>query len=267
MIARARAVVAALVERPTLRALVVATALALVAALAGALGWPRPSLPRVLLVLGAWSALAAVLAFAFLPGFDLPGRAVTRVAGARCLALTFDDGPHPDTTPALLAALRRAGVRATFFLVGESVARWPELARAIAAGGHVIGNHTQRHRLLTLRTGDEVDDEIAACQRALAATGIVARLFRPPHGFKPWGLHRLLRRHRLRLVAWQGSIRDTDAPGSAVIVTRALALARTGRILLLHDHPRCHADVVAALPFIVAGCRDRGLDFVTVDEQ
>jgi peptidoglycan/xylan/chitin deacetylase (PgdA/CDA1 family) len=261
---RARATLGALYERPTLRALALAAAAALGTSLCAAAGWPRPSAERVALVLAAWSALALIVAFAFLPSFDLPWRAQRRVEGARSLALTFDDGPHPDTTPALLLLLRRAGVRATFFLVGEGVERWPELVRRIAADGHSIGNHTQHHRLLPLRTAAELAEEIAACQRALARAGVTARLFRPPHGFKAIGLGRVLKRHRLRLVAWQGSIRDTDAPGVATVVARTVGLARSGRILLLHDHPRC-VDTLAALPLIIDRCRALGYELVPID--
>jgi peptidoglycan/xylan/chitin deacetylase (PgdA/CDA1 family) len=267
VIARTRAGARALVERPTLLALALAAAAALLASLAGAAGLP-PALPvRLGLVGGTWAVLAAVIAFSFLPGFDLPWRAMRRVRGASSLALTFDDGPHPDTTPALLAVLERAGVRATFFLVGDAVDRWPELVRLIAAAGHAIGNHTQRHRLLVFRSVEQIAEEIAACQRALARAGVEARLFRPPHGFKPIGLHRILERHRLRLVAWQGSIRDTDAPGTDVIIERAVALARRGRILLLHEQPRCRDQMLQALPAIIERCRARGYEFVPLDGQ
>ncbi|HWE28791.1 MAG TPA: polysaccharide deacetylase family protein [Polyangia bacterium] len=266
MSARQRATSSALLERPTLLALALASSAALISSLAAAAGVPEAPLVRLAVVLVAWAALGGLVAFSFTPGFDLPWRAIRRVPGARSVALTFDDGPHPDTTPALLAALRRARVRATFFLVGEAVERWPHLARQIAADGHAVGNHTQRHRLLTFRTAAQIAEEVAACQRALARVDVDARLFRPPHGFKPLGLHRVLRRHKLRLVVWQGSIRDTDAPGTSTIIERAVALAGTGRILLLHDHPRCGDQTVRAVPSIIERYRALGYAFVAIDE-
>jgi len=263
---RGLAVLRALLERPTLLALALACGVALSLSLAGAAGVPGSVPVRLGLVLGAWAALAALVAFLFTPGFDLPGRTIRRVRGGRRVALTFDDGPHPETTPALLAALRRAGVRATFFVVGEAVDRWPELVRQIAADGHALGNHTQRHRLLTFRTGAQVAEEVAACQRALARIGVQARLFRPPHGFKAIGLHPVLRRHRLQLVAWQGSIRDTDAPGISTIIERAVALAGAGRILLLHEQPRCREQTIDAVPAIIERYRMLGYEFVPLDD-
>jgi peptidoglycan/xylan/chitin deacetylase (PgdA/CDA1 family) len=253
--------------RGSLLALAAALALVLAASLLAAAGAPAATGARLALVLAAWALLGLLLAYLFLPGFDLPGRVVRRARaadGARAVALTFDDGPHPETTPALLDALDRAGVRATFFLVGENARRWPELARRIAAAGHVVGNHTQRHRLLVFRTQAQLEEEIAACQRTLRTLGLQPSLFRPPHGFKPVGLHRALARHRLRLVAWQGAVRDTDAPGAAAVAARVLRRARPGRIVLLHDNPTTRGHTAEALAAIVEGCRARGLTFVTL---
>lgn len=215
-------------------------------------------------MLGAWSILALLVAYLFLPRLDWPGRQLSRVRGAR-VALTIDDGPHPDSTPALLDALRASSVRATFFLVGAAVEKWPALARRIVDEGHAVGNHTMRHRLLPFRTTAQLADEIAACQRALAPFA-KTRWFRPPHGFKPIGLHRRLRENGLRLVSWHGAIRDTDAPGVERIVQRALSIASPGRILLLHDNPSCGGQTARALPAIIARCRSRGLEFALLDE-
>jgi peptidoglycan/xylan/chitin deacetylase (PgdA/CDA1 family) len=236
-----------------------------VTSLAAALGVPSAPLARIVIVGVPWAALALLLAFLFLPGFDpVPARTLRRApstAGRAAIALTFDDGPHPETTPALLDALAAAGARATFFLVGEQARRHPELARRIAAAGHAIGNHTQRHRLLAFRARDEIADEISACQATLAAVlGARPSLFRTPHGFKAIGLGRLLAREGLRSVAWQGTVRDTDGPGSDAIVERVLRIAAPGRIVLLHDNPTTRGHTAEAIGRIVAGCRARGLE-------
>lgn len=257
--------------RGSIRALGAALGVLLVASLAAAAGLLPTASERLALVLGAWALFGALVAHFFLPGFDLvPGRLLRRVPrrlGPRALALTFDDGPHPETTPAILDALAAAGVKATFFLVGEHARRAPDLVRRIAAEGHAIGNHTQRHRLLVFRTQGQLRDEIAECQSVLAGIlGAPPRLFRPPHGFKALGLFRALRRHGLTMAAWQGAIRDTDAPGADAITDRALAFARPGRILLLHDAPSTRGQTAEALPAIIAGCRARGLRFVRLPE-
>lgn len=254
-------------ERPTLRALALLGALTLGASLAAALGgWGSPWV-RLGVVLGCWTTLGLLLAYTFLPGVDLPWRVITRAGRRRRVALTFDDGPHGETTPAILEALAAAQVRATFFLVGSAAERRPDLVRRIVAEGHAVGNHTQRHRILPFRTVRQLEDEVGTCQRALAGLGAPVRLFRPPHGFKPVGLHRILARHGLRLVAWQGAIRDTDAPGVEAIVERAVRLAADGRILLLHDSPACRGQTAAALAAIVARYRARGYDFVTLESK
>lgn len=254
---------------PTLMVFAFAGALAFAGSLLGATDLLGPDWLRLVVVVVTWGVFALALAYSFLPGLELPWRVQRRLRGSlgRAVALTIDDGPHPESTPAILAVLAAARVRATFFLVGQAVERYPALVHRIVAEGHVVGNHTQRHRLLIFRTSPQLSDEIVGCQKVLAGAGVVARLFRPPHGFKPVGLHRLLRREHLRLVAWQGAIRDTDAPGVDTIVRRALRLAAPGRILLLHDHPSCQGQTALALPAIIAGYRARGFDFVALDGE
>ena len=194
---RMRAAAAALVERPTLCGLASAAAAALASSLVAAAGEPRAPAARVALVLGAWlgagrrssrspSCPASICRGA--PPAARPGGAAWRSPSTTVRT--------PTRRRRCWTALRAAGVRATFFLVGEAVERWPELVRRIAAEGHVIGNHTQRHRLLVFRTAAQLAEEIASCQRALERAGLHARLFRPPHGFKPLGLHRVLRAPR-----------------------------------------------------------------------
>src|SRR4051812_45968291 len=101
----------------------------------------------------------------------------------RRIALTFDDGPDPARTPALLDALAELGAPATFFLLGPAVAKNPEPAARIAREGHEIGNHTQNHRYLPLVRGSSVERELAEADAAIErATGVVPTLARPPYG-------------------------------------------------------------------------------------
>jgi peptidoglycan/xylan/chitin deacetylase (PgdA/CDA1 family) len=252
-------------NRPTIRALAMAVGLTLLISVAVAIPVFESTGARLALMLAAWSALAILLAYLFVPSFDWPGRQLSRVPGDRAVALTIDDGPNAETTPAILDALRAARVKATFFLVGAGVVRNPDLARRIVDEGHAIGNHTMRHRLLPFRTAQQLTGEIDDCQYALSMLRGRVRWFRPPNGFKPIGLHRILARRGLTLVGWQGAIRDTDGPCAREIVDRALALAAEGRILLLHDNPSCRGQTAIALPAIIDGYRSRGYRFVFLD--
>jgi peptidoglycan/xylan/chitin deacetylase (PgdA/CDA1 family) len=174
------------------------------------------------------------------------------------VALTFDDGPHPDGTPAVLTELERAGARATFFLVGEQVERRPGLAAEVAAAGHGIALHGHRHRNLLRLPPRALADDLARATAAIAdATGAVPRLYRPPYGvFSPAGLA-LVRRRRLRPLLWSRWGRDWRAratPASiAGEVTRGL---EAGDVLLLHDADFYSAEgswrrTVAALPLVL----------------
>jgi peptidoglycan/xylan/chitin deacetylase (PgdA/CDA1 family) len=160
---------------------------------------------------------------------------LTRVKTAEPLvALTFDDGPHPLYTPALLDVLARYGARATFFVIGEQVAAHPELARRIVAEGHALANHTWSHRDLPDLTRAERHREIRRCAVALAPYGD-ARLFRPPHG-------RLDLASRLDLalaghlpVTWSAHAEDWRHHDATTFAERLRARVRPGSITLLHD--------------------------------
>jgi len=210
--------------------------------------------------------LGLAAAWMFLPGLGLAPWRGRRGRGR--IALTFDDGPNPPHTGAVLDVLARHDARATFFMVGESAARHPELVRQVAAAGHEIGNHTMHHAILAWRGPAAVEGEIDGAQVALAAAGVKARWFRAPHGFKSPFLGRALARHGLRLVAWSRGCWDTDRPGVEAIVARTVPHLRDGQILLLHDGAEgCdRAQTAAALDAILDACRVRGLVPVTVSE-
>ncbi len=190
---------------------------------------------------------------------------------ARQVALTFDDGPGPDT-PAVLDALDAAGARATFFVLGERAARHPELVREASRRGHLVALHGHTHRKLHLASPRAVELELERCAAAVRAAGVEpAPFFRAPHGFKGPVLGRALRRRRLRLVGWTRGVWDTERPGVEAIVERACERMRGGEILLLHDgcgtpgiDPR-RDQTAAAVPEIARRWRDAGYELVTVD--
>ncbi len=181
----------------------------------------------------------------------------------RRVALTFDDGPDPERTPALLDTLAELGVPATFFFVGARVHEHPELAARALREGHELGNHTYSHRYLPLARGRSVDGELDATDRAIArATGIVPTLARPPYGGRsPWNV-RAVRRAGKRLVLWDVNSFDWKGAPAAEVVTRVLEQVQPGSIVLLHDDRR--SACIDAVRLIVPELRARGFELATV---
>ncbi len=193
-----------------------------------------------------------------------------RTASGAGYALTFDDGPHPEGTPAVLEILAREGIRATFFLVGEQVLRNPGLAREIAAAGHEIALHCDRHRnLLRLTPRQTREDILRAEERIVAETGAELKLYRPPYGVLNTAALRLARARGWRTLMWSHWGRDWEARASAEsIATRVTAGAESGAVLLLHDAddysaPRSWERTVAALPRVLETLAARGLSAVS----
>lgn len=150
------------------------------------------------------------------------------------IALTFDDGPG-ETTPAVLALLKKSGARATFFLCGQNVERFPQFARKIAEAGHEIGNHTYSHPRLLWKTPGYIALEVGRAQNLIAHhTGRRPELFRPPYGLRWFGLFPILARHSMTAVLWSVDGLDWKLPAGK-ITDRVLAQTRSGSIVLLHD--------------------------------
>ena len=153
------------------------------------------------------------------------------------VALTFDDGPHPEGTPAILELLARAGAHATFFVVGEQVRRRPELVAEIAAAGHEVALHGYRHRLQLRLSSSQIRDDIARGSAAIEdATGAPPTLHRPPYGiYSPAGL-RAARGFGLRPLLWSRWGKDWrrfTTPNR--IASRVLTGLLAGDVILLHD--------------------------------
>lgn len=224
-------------------------------------------------MIGRAAAGAALLAWAGpAPAPHIPalcaalGVARTQADDPEGVLLTFDDGPHAQGTPAVLAALAAAGARAVFFFVGEQIERDPALAREIAAAGHELAVHGYRHRCQTFVTPRALRDDLDRAQALVAdAAGRPARRYRPPFGvFSPAGLREARRRGWTPLL-WSAWGRDWRAERSAADVA-ALALrdCAPGGVLLLHDADHYAATgswrtTAAALPRILEGLSARGL--------
>jgi peptidoglycan/xylan/chitin deacetylase (PgdA/CDA1 family) len=193
--------------------------------------------------------------------------------GSRQLALTYDDGPNDPHTLHLLEILAKHGVRATFFLIGRHAQQRPDIVRAVVKAGHVIGNHTFNHPLLTFKSAAEIMSELENCQRALQdAAGEEAGLFRPPFGGRRPAVLRIARAKGLYPVMWNVTGYDWNAPSSEHIERKVNRKIVGGDVILLHDggHLQMGADrscTVSATDHLIARYKDRGFSFQTIPEM
>ncbi|MEV5825886.1 polysaccharide deacetylase family protein [Spirillospora sp. NPDC052242] len=179
---------------------------------------------------------------------------------AKCVALTFDDGPGPHTA-ALLDTLRRAGARATFFVQGLHVPEHPAVVRRMVAEGHEIGNHTWNHPNLTTLPPDEVRAQIRRTQRAVRdAAGVTPTVMRPPYRAID---ETVIEAVGMPVVLWSVDPQDWRRADVAKKVKVGLRDSGRGDIVLYHD---VHASTVRAMPEIVDGLQKRGFTLVTVSE-
>jgi len=189
-----------------------------------------------------------------------------RTSSGAGYALTFDDGPHAQGTPAVLEILARERVSATFFLVGEQVRRDPGLAREIVAAGHGIGLHCDRHRNLLRLTPWQVRADIARAQDTIEqASGRAIGLYRPPYGILNASALRIAREHDWRTLLWSHFGKDWEARATPEsIAARVTDGVGEGSVLLLHDAddysaPDSWRRTAAALPRILETLAARGL--------
>ncbi|MGH8174920.1 MAG: polysaccharide deacetylase family protein, partial [Steroidobacter sp.] len=189
------------------------------------------------------------------------------------IALTFDDGPHAETTPRVLDALAAAGARATFFVIGRNLERNAQIAERTVAEGHELGNHSWTHSYFqNFYSAARHTQDIARNTRLIREmTGAEAEpLYRPPVGLKSPPLARAAHSQHLRIIAWSLHTRDTISRDANALAARVLARIQPGDIVLMHDgHDREGARrVIAAqaLPHILRGLNERRLECVTVSE-
>jgi peptidoglycan/xylan/chitin deacetylase (PgdA/CDA1 family) len=182
----------------------------------------------------AWAALS--------PESQIFGRTLVAPGRVNEFALTFDDGPNPEATPRLLEVLERAGVRATFFLIGGFVRQCPELVREIAACGHLVGNHTMTHPWLAWQTEGRIREELRGASAAIEdVLGEQVRYFRCPHGARRPVVLEVVREMGMIPVQWNIICQDWRPIGVEGILRRAVDGVERNRRrgmatnLVLHD--------------------------------
>ena len=185
--------------------------------------------------------------------------------GQNYVAMTFDDGPHPQNTPKLLDILRERNIKATFYVIGRNVDLYPAITRRIVAEGHEIGNHSYTHGNMSKMSDDKVREELKKTADAIArAAGVKPRTLRPPYGA-------LLQTQRSWIhsefgyptIMWAVDPRDWQRPGPSVVTSRILSATTPGSIVLAHD---LHAPTVTAMPATLDGLLQKGYKFVTVSQ-
>lgn len=203
---------------------------------------------------------------------DARSQAVVRgvETAQKVIALTFDDGPDPKYTPAVLELARERGIKLTFFLVGQEIQLHPELARQEVAEGHAIGNHTWDHHVMTPLSKRQDMSEIERCEDEIEQVcGRRTHLFRPPKGlFDDYTLSSAAVLG-YRMVLWSVAL-EHHHRNPQRMAQRVIDMARPGMIILAHDgeagHPTDRTHTLQALPVLVNGLQQKGYRLVTVPE-
>jgi len=229
------------------------------------------------LVLTGAASLAAACAASYqsiAPTAQWYGRTFTGLPRAtKKLALTYDDGPNDPHTMRLLEVLSKLNVHATFFLIGRYVQQRPDIAREIVRAGHVVGNHTFTHPLLTFKSAAEIRQEFSSCRSALQdAIGDHSNLFRPPFGGRRPAVLSIARELGLEPIMWNVTGYDWNAPPAAMIEQKVTTQIRGGDVILLHDggHKQMGADrsqTVLATDRLITRYKSEGYEFVTIPEM
>jgi peptidoglycan/xylan/chitin deacetylase (PgdA/CDA1 family) len=179
--------------------------------------------------------------------------------------LTFDDGPHPVATPLILQKLKELNIRATFFLLGQNVQKFPDLVQQIHNDGHQIGNHTFTHTNLLFKNKIFLRDEILRTKEVLEMTiGTHSHFFRPPYGYFDWTTLRVLRELDLTCVLWSIDSKDYELNSVSYISNRVMQNTANGSILLFHDNIETSQRVQTYLPILLDILLRKGFNFKTL---
>jgi len=183
----------------------------------------------------------------------------------RVVAMTFDDGPHPELTPKLLDMLKARNIKATFYVVGRNVDAYPEIMKRIVAEGHEVGNHTYTHPSLTKIGRDGVKSQIDRSTAAIRKTaGVTPTNMRPPYGATNATLNRRMNdEFGLKVIMWSVDPQDWRYRNADRVANHIIQNAKPGDIILAHD---IHPSTIAAMPRTLDTLTQKGFRFLTVSE-
>lgn len=207
-------------------------------------------------------ALVSHIARTILPG-GFWRKNIGRHDDKSTLHLTFDDGPYPETTPALLDLLDEFGVKATFFFIGDHIRQHPDLAVNVLERGHEIGNHSMTHRLLLSLSRAEIAREIDDTNALITSiSGLKPRLFRPPYGLLDNRTARMLEDRRMVRVYWGAMASDFRPIGTNKVVERILQQIKNENLIVLHEgDSKIAAQTIASTRRILEITLDKGYRF------
>jgi len=230
---------------------------------------------RILIIVLLAALVVAIFCVFFDEAFLTRKGTIYRVhESAKLVALTFDDGPSPVWTPQILDALKRAHVKATFFMLGEHVERYPEIARRVAAEGHEIGNHSYDHHVLLFYRNDQMEKEIRRGEAAIRdVTGKTTVYFRPPKSWLTTREKNTINAMGYRVVLWSLNSKDWVTFDDRYMVPYLVNNVRPGDIILFHDSGGVFKpeggdrhQTVQTIPRLIEELRKKGYTFVTITE-
>jgi peptidoglycan-N-acetylglucosamine deacetylase len=193
-------------------------------------------------------------------------KAAKLTQGQKVIALTFDDGPWPQTTEQVLDILKSNNIKGTFFVVGQNLKNYPELGREIVTQGHVIANHTWHHWYHFMNPQAAAFEIDRTEDLIYEVTGVKTNLFRPPGGILHNGLVAYAKAQKYAVVMWSADSIDYKLPAVPRLINNVIKDSKPGGIVLMHDGGGNRSRTVQALPEIISNFRKQGYRFVTIPE-
>lgn len=216
-------------------------------------------------------ALGALIWLSFIPSVSIYSTNRLKT-NEKIIALTFDDGPDPDATLKILNILKKDSIKASFFVVGKNVAKYPEILKQIHQEGHLIGNHSLNHQYNFFSGPNKAVKELNTTDDLIfKQTNLKPKIYRPPFGLRIWWQAKAIQGAGYKLITWDNMTKDYWGIPADKICQNILKKARPGGVIVLHDGHEGTAKsktfVVQALPELIKQLKKQGYSFLRIDEM